>query len=274
MVLNGGRLKHPRHLFWLLALSLLSMTLFINPALAGAKPAAFNLMNPNTGATVSSNLPTLSWQASSNANRYRLQIRNANGKKVKNVRYNAVDIGCGSGTCSVVSPYSFRPGTYSWRVQAQGSSGKYTTAYVSFTVSYPYSVSQQVLDLVNEKRCKAGLVPLALNPSLTNAAQAHSNRMMQMNFFSHDDPYNGTSPWDRIASAGYTGTTLAENIAAGQTTAEVVFNTWWRSSGHKRNMMNRNFREMGLGFAQGGSYGYYWTQTFGTRSGATGGTCP
>ncbi len=267
-------MKHPRHLFWVLALSLLSMTLFINPALAGAKPASFNLTDPSAGATVTSNLPTLSWQASDNATRYQLQIRNAGGKKVKNVRYNAADIGCNGGTCSIISPYSFRPGSYSWRVLAQNSSGKSRTDYVSFNVSYTYPVSLQVLDLVNEKRCKAGLVPLALNTSLTNAAQTHSNRMIQMNFFAHDDPYNGTSPWDRIASAGYTGGTLAENIAAGQTTAENVFNTWWRSSGHKRNIMNRNFREMGLGYAQGGTYGHYWTQTFGTRPGATGGTCP
>ena len=266
-------MKHPYNLFWVLILTIFSTMIVITPALAADRPTPFNLTNPTAGATLNSNLPTLSWQASTNANRYLVQIRNANGKVIKKARYKAADIGCSSGTCAVVSPYSFRPGTYSWRVQAQGS-GKYKTDYAAFTVSYTYPVTQQVLDLVNEKRCQAGLVPLALNPSLTNAAQTHSNRMVQMNFFGHDDPYNNSSAWTRIAAAGYTGTTLAENIAAGQTTAEAVFNAWWSSKGHKRNLMNRNFREMGLGYAQGSTYGHYWTQTFGTRSGATGGTCP
>ena len=58
---------------------------------------------------------------------------------------------------------------------------------------------------------------------------------------------------------------MGENIAAGQPTPESVVAGWLRSEGHCRNIMNPGFRELGLGFAQGGTYGTYWVQDFGAQ---------
>ncbi len=239
------------------------------------KPGSFNLISPAGGSTINISVPGFSWQAASGANRYQLQIRNSNGKIVKNKRYNPTQANCsGGGTCSVSSPYSFGSGNYTWRVVARNGKGATNTEYIALTVQLPRA--EEILRLVNQKRCAAGRVPLTLNTNLNNAAQTHSNRMAQLNFFSHNDPQNGSTPFTRIAAAGYPGGYVGENIAAGYGTAQAAFTAWWKSSGHKRNIMDRSYRHMGLGYAYdaGSTYGHYWTQTFGTHSGATGGVCP
>ena len=57
-------------------------------------------------------------------------------------------------------------------------------------------------------------------------------------------------------------TSAGENIAAGQRTPEEVMNSWMNSSGHRANILNKNFDTIGIGFYEGGSYGTYWTQLF------------
>src|SRR5919109_1185606 len=71
---------------------------------------------------------------------------------------------------------------------------------------------------------------------------------------------------DRDAVAGYTGwSAIGENIAAGYPTPEAVVAGWMSSPGHRANILSPNFTEIGIGLAQGGKYGSYWTQDFGTR---------
>ena len=53
-----------------------------------------------------------------------------------------------------------------------------------------------------------------------------------------------------------------ENIAAGQRSPEEVMNSWMNSSGHRANILNKNFDTIGIGFVEGGKYGTYWTQLF------------
>lgn len=128
---------------------------------------------------------------------------------------------------------------------------------------------RKVLDLTNGHRRQAGLAPLRLNEKLSSAAQAHSESMAEDDFFSHTGR-DGSSPFDRIRSNGYQYKTAAENIAAGYSTPESVVNAWMDSPGHRGNILNGNFREIGIGYHfldnDPGSVAYnsYWTQSFGT----------
>lgn len=126
------------------------------------------------------------------------------------------------------------------------------------------SQEARVLTLVNAARATAGCAPLRANAQLTKAARGHSADMARRRYFAHDTPA-GTTPWTRIAQAGHPRATLAENIAAGQRTADAVVKNWLNSPGHRRNVLNCGLRSVGTGLATGGPYGYYWTQDFGSK---------
>ncbi|RMI30185.1 CAP domain-containing protein [Nocardia stercoris] len=88
--------------------------------------------------------------------------------------------------------------------------------------------------------------------------------MRDQGFFSHTDP-DGTDPGDRIAAAGYTWQAYGENIAQGQADANAVVTAWMNSPGHRANILNCGFTQIGIGIADG-SGGPWWTQDFGTPS--------
>ncbi|GAA2741209.1 hypothetical protein GCM10009868_06490 [Terrabacter aerolatus] len=126
----------------------------------------------------------------------------------------------------------------------------------------PAEAAGQVVDLVNAARSRAGCAPVSVNPALRSAAQGHSDDMAARDYFSHTSP-DGSTFAGRIRSAGYLGGAIAENIAAGQPSAESVMNAWMASPGHRANILNCAYRDIGVGHASGGTYGSYWTQTFG-----------
>lgn len=121
---------------------------------------------------------------------------------------------------------------------------------------------QEVLRLVNVERAKVGCGAVAENPALATSARAHSIDMAQNNYFSHTSQ-DGRSPFDRMRAAGYTGNRMAENIAAGQPTPAAVMDAWMNSAGHRANILNCAYTDLGVGVASGGQYGTYWTQNFG-----------
>lgn len=124
------------------------------------------------------------------------------------------------------------------------------------------SFANEVLTLVNAERAKNGLKALTLDTGLNSVAQKHSEDMAKNNYFSHTS-LSGKSPFDRIKGAGISYKTAGENIAAGQTTAAQVVNSWMNSEGHRKNILNASFTKMGLGFAKANSgYKTYWTQLF------------
>ncbi|EWT07409.1 hypothetical protein N864_07145 [Intrasporangium chromatireducens Q5-1] len=124
------------------------------------------------------------------------------------------------------------------------------------------SSTARVVQLVNAARAKAGCRPVSVNSALTGAAQAHSADMARNNYFSHTS-LDGRTAMQRMRAAGFTGSLMGENIAAGQTTADSVMSAWMKSSGHRANILNCGYRFIGVGHATGGSYGHYWTQDFG-----------
>ncbi|MGW1284392.1 CAP domain-containing protein [Streptomyces sp. NPDC001118] len=121
-------------------------------------------------------------------------------------------------------------------------------------------VTARILQLVNAERAKAGCQDLALNSELAKAAQAHSADMAAHQNMSHTGS-DGSAPGDRITRAGYDWSAYGENVAYGYTTADQVMAGWMSSPGHRANILNCSFKEIGVGLAQPGSY---WTQDFGT----------
>ncbi|MEU1303175.1 CAP domain-containing protein [Streptomyces shenzhenensis] len=119
-----------------------------------------------------------------------------------------------------------------------------------------------VVELTNRERGRARLAPLAVDPLLTAAAQAHSADMVARDFYSHTSP-EGSQPWDRAAAAGSRRRTIGENIACGQRSAAEVVEGWMNSPGHRANILKPDFTHIGVGFVGGGRTGTYWTQLFG-----------
>ncbi|OOV15944.1 hypothetical protein BXU09_09160 [Deinococcus sp. LM3] len=132
-----------------------------------------------------------------------------------------------------------------------------------------------MLDLTNAARAQgrtcgatayAAAPALTLNTQLGQAAQGHAADMAAQNYFSHTSK-DGRTAGQRIAAAGYAYRTWGENIIAGQPTAQAAVDGWLKSEGHCKNIMNPNFRELGVGYAykSGTEFGHYWVQNLGTR---------
>ena len=60
----------------------------------------------------------------------------------------------------------------------------------------------------------------------------------------------------------YKCTLCGENIAAGQGDPKDVVEAWMNSPGHRANIMNNDFKKIGVGYSEGGEYGKYWAQLF------------
>lgn len=132
--------------------------------------------------------------------------------------------------------------------------------------TYDYLVEQEVVYLTNLERVKEGLLPLKRNDLLDEAAKLHAEDMRDQDYFAHIG-LDGREPWDRITAAGYSWFSVAENIAAGYISAAIAVSSWMDSPGHRANMMSPKYREIGVGFAQGGgTYERYWVQNFGARA--------
>lgn len=119
----------------------------------------------------------------------------------------------------------------------------------------------QMLALVNKERAAAGCSPVTANDRLTRAADDYSDVMASSGVMSHTGP-DGSTMTTRVEAAGYQWSTLGENIARGQADAASVMKSWMNSPGHRANILNCSFKELGVGvhFGDGGPW---WTQNFG-----------
>jgi uncharacterized YkwD family protein/spore coat assembly protein SafA len=123
------------------------------------------------------------------------------------------------------------------------------------------SIESQVIQLVNQERAAHGLKALKANWQLSRVARIKSEDMRVQGYFSHTSPTYG-SPFDMIRAFQIDFRTAGENIAAGQSTAKQVMESWMNSPGHRQNILNADFTELGVGYASGGSQRHYWTQMF------------
>lgn len=122
----------------------------------------------------------------------------------------------------------------------------------------------EVLELVNQEREREGLSPVRRNATLEAQAEQYACEMIHYNFFAHDNPVTGSTLRDRNRDFGYPFLRIGENLAAGQRSPEEVMNGWMNSPGHRANILNPDFIDLGIGIRSGGSYGYYWVQEFGS----------
>ena len=128
-------------------------------------------------------------------------------------------------------------------------------------------VRAEVLATVNARREAVGAAPLVLDPRLNDAAQKHAEDMLARSYYDHRS-LEGLLPRDRVVEAGYRPSLVAENIARGHTTVEEAMDAWMQSRGHRGNLLNAAFTEMGVGCAVGtnaAGYTVLWVQDFGRR---------
>lgn len=116
----------------------------------------------------------------------------------------------------------------------------------------------EVIRLVNEARVKNGLKALKANWELSRVARYKSQDMVDKRYFSHNSPTYGT-PFQMIKAFGLSYRSAGENIAYGQRTPQQVFDTWMNSSGHRANILNASYTQIGVGYVANGNY---WTQMF------------
>lgn len=112
-------------------------------------------------------------------------------------------------------------------------------------------VRSEVLRVVNRLRDERGRGALALDPALDRAAQLHAEDLLAQDYYSHRSR-DGRTPGQRAAAAGYRARrVVSENIAKGLFTPSEVVGRWLNSSGHRRNLLLRQARDMGVGVAFG-----------------------
>lgn len=127
-------------------------------------------------------------------------------------------------------------------------------------VSGAAAAEAEVLTLVNKERAKVGCSPVRADAGLADLASDFSADMASRGFFDHTDP-DGDTPWDRADQAGVKGLG-GENIARGQADAAAVMNSWMNSDGHRANILNCDYKTLGMGVVMGDG-GPWWTQDFG-----------
>ena len=124
---------------------------------------------------------------------------------------------------------------------------------------------KRMLDLHEKARADKGLPKFCVHPDLQKAARAHSKEMIDKDFFKHGNVGS------RLKHFGYGWRTYGENILydpGSPDTTESLFKLWMKSSGHKANILNKNFREIGIGASTGnykGGKATMWTTDFGAR---------
>ena len=116
----------------------------------------------------------------------------------------------------------------------------------------------EVIRLTNVKRTQSGLRNLSANWELNRVAQYKAQDMQNKNYFSHTSPTYG-SPFDMMKAFGISYRSAGENIAKGQSTPAQVVEAWWNSPGHKANILNSSYTQIGVGYVAGGKY---WVQMF------------
>ncbi|MFT8888768.1 MAG: CAP domain-containing protein [Ethanoligenens sp.] len=123
------------------------------------------------------------------------------------------------------------------------------------------AAESEVVTLVNQQRAANDLGALTVNASLANMARVKSQDMITNNYFAHQSPTYG-SPFDMMKQFGISFTAAGENIAYGQPTAQSVMDAWMNSPGHRANILNSSYTQIGVGAVKNSNGTIYWTQEF------------
>lgn len=109
---------------------------------------------------------------------------------------------------------------------------------------------ENIIALVNESRREAGLANLAVNATLTEAANAKARDMQKGDYFAHTSP-TGKSPWYWIKRSGYQYRFAGENLAINYYSAEEQHAAWMKSATHRANILSDRYQETGVAVAEG-----------------------
>jgi len=123
----------------------------------------------------------------------------------------------------------------------------------------------EIIALTNAKRAQNNLGPLSSNSSLSSAAAAKAANMFRENYWAHNSP-SGKTPWSFITAAGYRYVFAGENLARDFSDANSVVNAWMDSPSHRSNLLDNNFKEIGVAVDSGkleGREGVLVVQMFG-----------
>lgn len=129
---------------------------------------------------------------------------------------------------------------------------------------------ESVLKLTNTARESWGLAGLVQNEKLMSAAEEKLNNMIENNYFAHTSP-SGFAPWHWFEKAGYNYQYAGENLAINFLTAENQHKAWMESPTHRKNILNPNYREIGIAIGAGeidGEMSIVTVQEFGAQIGA------
>lgn len=129
------------------------------------------------------------------------------------------------------------------------------------STSEDHEFEQRVLELVNQERAKYGLRALVYNGVLDRAAEKHNAQQVRTQTMAHDGIGDGT-PGERIRAEGFRSA-WGENVAVGQRSPEQVVREWMASPSHRANILNPNFRQLGVAFQVGTNGVPFWAQEFG-----------
>lgn len=147
-----------------------------------------------------------------------------------------------------------------------------TAAFYFLRLSAPQILGQvtfsaeQIVTLTNEKRVVQGLTTLAHNALLAQAASAKAADMFANDYWAHNSP-SGRTPWSFITAAGYKYIFAGENLARDFNDPKAAVDAWMDSPSHRSNLLDKNFREIGVAVSSGkltGREGILVVQMFGT----------
>lgn len=129
-------------------------------------------------------------------------------------------------------------------------------------------ISSVLIELTNADRTTGGLATLAVNPLLTEVAEAKARDMAENGYFAHTSP-DGKTPWYWFSQKGYTFAYAGENLAVDFTESIDVQRAWMQSSTHRANIVGTQFSEIGIAVAEGtyqGRPATFVVQVFATPS--------
>ncbi len=198
------------------------------------------------------NSNNLNWSCLTNGNSNKTgTCSNGNGSNTNNGNTNTGNTNTGNTNTGNTNTGNTNTGNTNSGNTNTGSTNSGSTTNKTYT--------QQVVDLVNAERAKAGLAPLTIDANVEKAANVRANEIQTS--FEHVRP-NGSSFSTAIKEQNVNFRGAGENIAWGQKTPQEVMNAWMNSAGHRANILNKSFTHIGVGNVQNGAGTQYWVQLF------------
>ncbi|MGC6173860.1 CAP domain-containing protein [Lacrimispora sp. 38-1] len=208
------------------------------------------------------NSNNLNWSCLTNGNSNKTgNCSNGNGSNTNNGNTNTGNTNTGNTNTGNTNTGNTNTGNTNTGNTNTGNtnSGNTNTGSTNSGSTTNKTYTQQVVDLVNAERAKAGLAPLTIDANVEKAANVRANEIQTS--FEHVRP-NGSSFSTAIKEQNVNFRGAGENIAWGQKTPQEVMNAWMNSAGHRANILNKSFTHIGVGNVQNGAGTQYWVQLF------------